>query len=69
MHGVTYVGLPLDRPIDEAEYRRVFAALAQDSADGILVADELENITNRKLIAELAEKSRTGLQSQDGKGP
>jgi putative tryptophan/tyrosine transport system substrate-binding protein len=55
---VTYVGLPLDRPINEAEYRRVFAALAQDGADGILIADELEHITNRKLIAELAEKNR-----------
>jgi putative tryptophan/tyrosine transport system substrate-binding protein len=58
MHGVTYVGLPLDRPINEAEYRRVFAALAQDGADGILIGDELEHITNRKLIAELAEKNR-----------
>ena len=58
MHGVTYVGLPLDRPINEAEYRRVFAALAQDDAGGVLVADELEHITNRKLIVELAEKSR-----------
>jgi len=58
MHGVTYVGPSLDRPINEAEYRRVFAALAQDAADGILVNDEVEHITNRKLIAELAEESR-----------
>jgi len=58
VHGVTYVGLPLDGPINEAEYRRVFAVLAQDDAGGILVADELEHITSRKLIAELAEKSR-----------
>ena len=54
MHGITYVGgLPLDGPINEAE----FATLAQDDGAGVLVADELEHITNRKLIAELAEKS------------
>ena len=58
VHRVTDVGLPLDRPINEAEYRRVFAALAQDGADGILIADELEHITNRELIAELVEKNR-----------
>jgi len=58
MHRVTYIGPPLDRPINEAEYRRVFAALAQYGADGILVNDEVEHITNRKLIAELAEESR-----------
>jgi hypothetical protein len=50
----TYAGPPLDRPINEAEYRRVFAALVQYGADGILVNDEIEDITNHKLIAELA---------------
>ena len=48
----------LDFPIDEAEYRRAFAALIQDRADAIVVSEEPVNITNRKLIAELAEKSR-----------
>ena len=37
-----WVGPPLDHPIDEAEYRRVFAALAQDGAEGIVVNDEEE---------------------------
>jgi len=32
--GVTWVGPPFDYPLDEAEYRRVFAALAQDGAEG-----------------------------------
>ena len=58
MHRVTYVGPPLDRPISEAEYLGTFAALAQYGADGILVDDEIEHITNRNLIAELAEESR-----------
>src|SRR5262249_21688756 len=32
--GVTYVGPPLNHPVNEAEYRRVFAFLAQIGADG-----------------------------------
>ena len=51
------MGPPLDHPIDETEYRRVFAVLAQDRADAIWVGDEVENITNRKLIVELAEEN------------
>jgi ABC-type uncharacterized transport system substrate-binding protein len=56
--GLTKVGPPFDRPIDEAEYRRVFAAFAQDGAEGIVVNDENENVTNLKVIVELAEKNR-----------
>jgi len=56
--GVTWVGPPLDHPIEEAEYRRVFADLVQDRAEGILVTDEDVHVANVKLIVELAEKSR-----------
>jgi putative ABC transport system substrate-binding protein len=56
--GITRVVRPLDHPTDAAEYRRVFAALAQDGAQGIVVNDEEDNITNLKLIVELAEKNR-----------
>jgi putative ABC transport system substrate-binding protein len=57
--GVTQpVGPPLDYPIDEAEYRRVFAGLVQDRAEGILVGEEDVHVGNAKLIVELAEKSR-----------
>jgi putative tryptophan/tyrosine transport system substrate-binding protein len=52
------VGPPLNHPVNEAEYRRVFASVAQAGADGIIVTDEPENIDNRKLIVELAEKYR-----------
>jgi len=55
--GITRVGPPFDYPANEAEYRRVFAALAQDHAEGILVTDAEENIANLKLIVELAEKA------------
>ena len=54
--GVTWVGPALNHPIDEAEYRRVFAGLIR--AEGILVTDEDVHVTNVKLIVELAEKSR-----------
>jgi putative tryptophan/tyrosine transport system substrate-binding protein len=56
--GVTHVGPPFEHPISEAEYRRVFAALVEDRADALLVNPEPENLTNVKLIVELAEKHR-----------
>src|SRR5262249_14001350 len=46
--GVTYVGPPLNHPVNEAEYRRVFAFLAQIGADGFNVSDESENVANRR---------------------
>jgi putative tryptophan/tyrosine transport system substrate-binding protein len=52
------VGRPLERSIDESEYRRVFAVLAQDHADGIMGKHEAENMTNRTAIVELAEKGQ-----------
>jgi putative ABC transport system substrate-binding protein len=55
---VTYVGPPLNHPVNESEYLRVFASLAQGGADGIVVSDEVENIANLKVIVELAEKNR-----------
>jgi putative ABC transport system substrate-binding protein len=56
--GVNWVGPPLDPPIDEAAYRRVFTDLAHDRAEGILVAEEGDNIVNLKLVVELAEQNR-----------
>jgi hypothetical protein len=55
--GIALVGPPLDHPVDDAEYRRVFTAVGHDGADAILVSFELENITNFQLIVELAEKN------------
>jgi len=56
--GVTPVGPPLDPPIDEAAYRRVFVGLTQDHADGFMVSDGVENFSNQKVIVELADKNR-----------
>ena len=55
---VSIVGPPLEHPTDVQEYHRVFAALAQEGADGLLVTDDSENTTYRTLIVELAAKGR-----------
>jgi putative tryptophan/tyrosine transport system substrate-binding protein len=57
-NSVSIVGPPLEGPTDEQEYHRVFAALAQEGADGLLVNDESENARYRRLIFELAAKGR-----------
>jgi putative ABC transport system substrate-binding protein len=57
-NSVSIVGPLLGRPTDEQEYQRVFAALAQEGVDGLLVSSEAEHDTNRRLIVELAEKGR-----------
>jgi putative ABC transport system substrate-binding protein len=43
-NSVSIVGPPLEPPIDEQEYHRVFAALAQAGAEGLVVNDESENV-------------------------
>jgi putative ABC transport system substrate-binding protein len=57
-NAVSIVGPPLEQPTDEQEYQRVFAALAQEGAEGLMVSDEAENTAYRRLIAELAAKGR-----------
>jgi putative ABC transport system substrate-binding protein len=56
--GVTWVGPPLEYPINEAACRRVFVGLTQFDADGFMVGDEYVNAANHTLIVELAEKNR-----------
>lgn len=55
---ISLVGSPLTPPYDKAEYGRVFAEMAQEGADALVVSDAIENMTNRRLIVELAEKER-----------
>jgi putative ABC transport system substrate-binding protein len=57
-NSVSIVGPPLERPTDEQEYQRVFSALAQEGAEGLVVSGESENVSYRRLIIELAEKGR-----------
>jgi putative tryptophan/tyrosine transport system substrate-binding protein len=57
-HQGSLVGPPLEQPADEQEYQRVFSALAQEGAEGLIVGDEPENTIHRKLIVELAARGR-----------
>jgi ABC-type uncharacterized transport system substrate-binding protein len=52
------IAISNNHPIDEDGYRRVFAAFAQDRAEAFAVSEENENLSNFKLIIELAEKYR-----------
>jgi putative tryptophan/tyrosine transport system substrate-binding protein len=45
-------------PLEEAVYRRLFASMAQEGVDAILISDNSENLENRRLIVELAEEAR-----------
>ena len=55
--GISLVGHVLTDPIEEAAYRRAFA-MAMERVDALIVGDEPENYTHRRLIVELAERSR-----------
>jgi putative ABC transport system substrate-binding protein len=57
-NSVSIVGPTLERPTDEQEYHRVFAALAQEGTEGLIVNDEAENLTYTRLIVELAARGR-----------
>jgi putative ABC transport system substrate-binding protein len=56
--GVSLVACILEGPLQEAEYRRVFAAFPQDRLDALVVSSEAENFTNRKLIVDLVAKAK-----------
>jgi putative ABC transport system substrate-binding protein len=55
---VSIVGSALKGVISEAEYRRVFKTFEQENAQGFIVADQVENRLQRRLIIEWAEKAR-----------
>jgi len=43
---------------EDDNYRNLFGAMAQRHVDAILISDEAENFTHRRLILELAETNR-----------
>ncbi len=43
---------------NEQEYQRVFNSMEHERVDGILVSDESEQFTYRRLLVELAAKTR-----------
>jgi putative tryptophan/tyrosine transport system substrate-binding protein len=42
----------------EADYRNAFGAMAQRHVDAVLLTDQTENFTHRRLLVELAETNR-----------
>jgi putative ABC transport system substrate-binding protein len=45
--GVNWVGPPFNQPVDEAEYRRVFAGLVQDHAEGTWSSMNRQTMTTK----------------------
>jgi putative tryptophan/tyrosine transport system substrate-binding protein len=56
--GIDLLGALLESPIQEAEYRHVFTAMARDRVDAVVVNDTPENYTYQRLITELAKNAR-----------
>jgi len=52
------VGPPVESPIQEAEYRRVFEAMTQEHVDALIVSDQVEHFTQRRLLVKLTDNSR-----------
>jgi putative tryptophan/tyrosine transport system substrate-binding protein len=55
---VAVVGPFLERPLTEAEVRRVFAAMSQERADALYVSETAEVFVHAPLIVELAQRCR-----------
>jgi putative ABC transport system substrate-binding protein len=55
--GISLAGEPMSS-FNEQEYQRVFNSMEDEHVDGILVSDEPEQFTYRRLLVELAAKTR-----------
>jgi putative ABC transport system substrate-binding protein len=55
---VSLVGSHLRGTLEESEYRRVFDTFKQENAQGIVVIDQPENLSQRGLIVELAQQHK-----------
>lgn len=56
--GVSLQHARLSTSINEAEYNRIFSSLQDSPVDGIIIADEVENYTNRFLLLRLIQQAR-----------
>jgi len=56
--GISLKAALLESAFNGPEYRRVFTSMEQDRADALMVSEEVEQITNRATIVELAAKGR-----------
>jgi len=56
--GISLLGPPIESPIQDEEYRRVFGAMAREHVDGVIIGDQLEHVTYRQLIVDLMRATR-----------
>jgi hypothetical protein len=56
--GVTLLGPPLEEPITETEYRRVFTMMARDGVEALMVNEAPENLMHLRLIVGWATEAR-----------
>src|SRR5262249_28069346 len=56
--GLGLVGVPLNDPIQEPEFRRAFAVIARERAHAVIVSHDPETVTHRRVIATLAIEGR-----------
>ncbi|NVN88716.1 MAG: ABC transporter substrate-binding protein [Rhodopseudomonas sp.] len=56
--GISFAIARLDEEITEAAYQRAFHAMERDRVDALVVADQPEHFTYRRLLVELAAKYR-----------
>ena len=55
---ISIIGPPLDPPFEEAEFRRVVAAMAQAGADALVVGEQNEVVTMGPLVVQLVAQAR-----------
>jgi len=55
--GFALQGWLLEGSLRDAEYRRLFASMSQERAQAVIIGDDAENFTYRKLIIDLAEET------------
>src|SRR5262249_17967192 len=55
---MSLVGPPIETPIQEGEYRRVFEAMTKEHVDGVIIGDQGEHVYYRHLVVDLASSAR-----------
>jgi putative tryptophan/tyrosine transport system substrate-binding protein len=56
--GITLVSAPVDSPVNEVEYRRLFDSIQRDEVDAIIFSAEFEHQPHRFLLVQLLEQIR-----------
>jgi putative ABC transport system substrate-binding protein len=56
--GIALIPSILEPPYSDAEYRRVFAAMVEERADGLIVTQAIWNYAHQPLIVDLAASAR-----------